>query len=227
MTTTCPKRALLASALIEAVATGAVLFVVVASGARIQQLSPDNEGLQLLVNSLATVAALIIAISIARGRTGAYLNPAAVLHDVIAKNLKTTRALSFVAAQTIGATVGVLLANTFFSTATFQVGTQQRAATKAVIGEVLATAILLKLGTLTSHFDDLRAAATTSMYVGIGFWVTPSTALINPAATIARSLTSTYAGIQPASAGAFIGAQLAAAIAVGTALRLRTSSRAG
>jgi glycerol uptake facilitator-like aquaporin len=204
-------------ALAEFVGTAFLVAVVVGSGIAAQQLSPHDVGLQLFENAAATAAGLVAIILAVGPVSGAHLNPVISLADRIFGGL-TTRALGvYVAAQVAGACSGCVVANLMFDRAAFEVSTKARSGGGMWLGEVVAT-----LGLLLVVFGVVRSGRIASApfavgaYIGAAYWFTSSTSFANPAVTVARMLSDTFAGIAPRSTPAFVIAQLTGAlVAVG------------
>ncbi|MDC0769499.1 aquaporin [Streptomyces sp. HD] len=197
----------------ETVGTGLLVAVVVGSGIQATELSRDV-GVQLLANSLATVFGLGVLILLLGPVSGAHFNPVVTLaawftgrrtpggpalRDVVA----------YVPAQILGAIGGAVLADAMFAEPMVRFSTHERSAGHLWLGEVVATAglILLILGLNRIGRAALAPAAVAS-YIGAAYWFTSSTSFANPAVTIGRAFTDTFAGIAPASVTAFIAAQL-------------------
>jgi glycerol uptake facilitator-like aquaporin len=199
---------------IEGAGTGAILFTVVGSGAHAQQLAPTSPGLQLLINSIATAVAVALAITFTRPLTGGHLNPLATLHAYVSHRVDLRGTILTIGAQTIGALLGVGLANVLFNSYAFAVSTNSRVRPETITGEVITTALLLIVGALSTSKLDTQAGTLIGSYVGAAYWISPSTAFMNPAATIARTFTNSYAGIAPRSAAAFVATQLVTVAAI-------------
>ncbi|MFI8633374.1 aquaporin [Microbacterium sp. NPDC077663] len=199
------------ASLAEAVGTGLLVTVVVGSGIAAERLSTDA-GLRLLENSTATALGLFVIIVLLAPVSGAHLNPAVTLASVVLDRRRGRDAAAFVAAQTAGAIGGALLANAMFSV-TPAVSRTERADAGTVLAEVVATAglVLLVAGLTRAAAAVPVIAAAVGAYIGAAYWFTSSTAFANPAATIGRVVSDTFAGIAPASAGAFLLAQLVGA----------------
>ena len=200
----------------EFLGTALLLAAIVGSGIAAQRLSPDDTGLQLLENSTATAAALIAIILALGPVSGAHLNPVVTIADRVFGGVSTREAAAYVAAQLVGAAAGTIIANLMFSEPAIALSTKPRSSPGLWLGEVAAT-----LGLLLVIFGVVRsqrpsaAPYAVGAYIGAAYWWTSSTSFANPAATLARTLSDTFAGIAPASTPAFIGAELlGAALAV-------------
>ncbi|GHI02508.1 aquaporin [Streptomyces cellostaticus] len=201
----------------EAVGTGLLVAVVVGSGIQATELSRDV-GVQLLANSLATVFGLGVLIAVLGPVSGAHFNPAVTLAAWFAGRRKadglTLRDVAaYVPAQIAGAMGGAILADAMFDKPLVNWSTHDRSASHLWLGEVVATAglILLIFGLDRIGRASLAPAAVAS-YIGAAYWFTSSTSFANPAVTIGRAFTDTFAGIAPASLAPFIAAQLAGAV---------------
>jgi glycerol uptake facilitator-like aquaporin len=195
--------------LAEFLGTALLLTAVVGSGIMAQRLSPDDIGLQLLENSIATAAALM-AIIIALGPiSGAHLNPVITLAERVFGAMSTGHAAAYIAAQVLGGAAGSILANLMFSLPAVELSTTTRSTPGLWLGEVLAT-----FGLLLVVFGAVRSGRTSVVpfavagYIAAAYWFTSSTSFANPAATLGRTLTDTFAGIAPESAPGFLTAEL-------------------
>ncbi|MFJ3307638.1 aquaporin [Streptomyces sp. NPDC086549] len=207
-------------ALAEAVGTALLVAVVVGSGIQATDLSPDV-GVQLLANSLATVFGLGVLILLLGPVSGAHFNPVVTLaawftgrrtgdgpsgRDVVA----------YISAQTVGAIAGAVLADAMFGKPLVRWSSHDRSAGHLWLGEIVATAglVLLIFGLSRVGRAHLAPAAVAS-YIGAAYWFTSSTSFANPAVTVGRAFTDTFAGIAPGSVAPFVVAQ-----AIGAALGL-------
>jgi glycerol uptake facilitator-like aquaporin len=211
----------------EAIGTGLLVCVVVGSGIAAQQLSPGNTGLQLLENSTATVFGLAVLILMFGPVSGAHFNPVVTAADWLlgrrtATGIGGVHVAPYIAAQTLGAIGGALLANTMFNLPTFQISTTGRAGTGHGIGEIVATAGLVALIFILARTGrHTVTAAAVGAYIGAAYWFTSSTSFANPAVTIGRIFTNTFAGIAPGSVPLYVGAQIVgAAIGLGLVVGL-------
>ena len=221
--------------LAELLGTALLVTVVVGSGIAAEQLSPDEVGLQLLENSTATMLGLTVLILLFGPVSGAHLNPVISLADWFVgrrtgSGLPLVEVGAFVVAQVVGAVAGSVLANLMFGVAT-SLSTDDRATGPHLLGEVVATSILVALVfALVRSGRGALAAPAVGAYIGAAYWFTSSTSFANPAVTVGRMLSDTFAGIAPASAPAFVGAQLVGLV-VGVVLVLAlypdAASRAG
>ncbi|MDQ0620172.1 aquaporin [Arthrobacter globiformis] len=192
----------------EFTGTAFLVMAVVGSGVMASRLSPDDVGLQLLQNSLATGAALV-ALIVALQPVSASFNPVVTLAERVLGVLDNRTAAGLIAAQFAGGLAGSVLANLMFGLDAVTFSNHERTGTGLWLGEVVATAGLLVIvfGTLRSGRTD-RVAFAVGGYITAAYWFTSSTSFANPAVTAARTITDTFAGIAPASAPGFILAQL-------------------
>lgn len=212
-----PERAggLRRATLAEFVGTAFLLAAVVGSGIMAESLT-DDVGLQLLINAVATAGVLVALILALGPASGAHLNPAVTLADRAFGGVDTRTAVLYVGAQIAGGIVGVVVANLMFDLPAATWSTTERSGGHLALAEVVAT-----LGLLLVIFGVVRsgragaAAYAVGGYIGGAYFFTASTSFANPAVTIARTLTDTFAGIEPASAPVFLAAQL-----VGTGLAI-------
>jgi arsenate reductase len=195
-------------ALAEFVGTAFLLMAVVGSGVMASRLSPDDAGLQLLQNSLATGAALV-ALIVALQPVSASFNPVVTLAERALGMIGTRTAAALIGAQVLGGLAGTVAANLMFGLDAVAVSTRERTGPGLWLGEAIATAGLLVVifGTLRAGKAD-RVALAVGGYITAAYWFTSSTSFANPAVTIARTVTDTFAGIAPASVPPFILAQL-------------------
>jgi glycerol uptake facilitator-like aquaporin len=206
----------------ELVGTAALVAVVVGSGIQATELSRDV-GVQLLANSLATVFGLAVLITLFGPVSGAHFNPAVTLAAWFTgrssgDGMTAREAAVYVPAQTLGAIGGAVLADAMFAEPLVKWSTHDRSAGHLWLGEIVATAglVLLVFGLTRTDRAHLASAAVAS-YIGAAYWFTSSTSFANPAVTVGRAFTDTFAGIAPASVAPFIAAQLVGA-AVGLGL---------
>ncbi|MEA2556591.1 MAG: hypothetical protein QOG88_129 [Actinomycetota bacterium] len=193
----------------EFVGTAFLLISVIGSGIAASRLSPNDVGLQLLENAMATAAALVAIISALGPVSGAHLNPVVTLVDHLLGGVRRVEGLAYMAAQTVGAIVGVIVANLMFGLPAIQVSRMQRSGSGLWLGESVATIglVLIVFGMVRSRRQSLIPLAVGA-YIGGAYFFTSSTSFANPAVAIARTLSDTFAGIAPASAPAFIVAEL-------------------
>ena len=204
-----PGRRLVA----EFIGTAFLLATVVGSGIMAETLSPDNAGVALAGNTLATAAMLVVLILIYGPVSGAHFNPAVTLAFAIKRDITVGEAAAYVVVQVTGALAGAMLAHVMFDQPLLFASQQARTGVGQWTGELVATFSLVAaiLGCLKWRPDAVPWAV--GLAIAGGYWYTSSTSFANPAVTIARSLTDTFSGILPAHAPAFIAAQCAGAVA--------------
>lgn len=196
----------------ELIGTGLLVTVVVGSGIAAQRLSPSDVGLQLLENSLATALGLTVIILIFQTVSGAHFNPVVTLTDrLLGTRHRPAEILAYLLAQIVGGIGGAILANLMFDTPT-TISTSDRLTAGHLLGEVVATAgLVLLIFALARTGRSAIVAPAVGAYIGAAYWFTSSTSFANPAVTIGRIFTDTFAGITPTSALWFIAAQLVGA----------------
>lgn len=193
----------------EALGTCVLIIAVVGSGIMASRLSPDDIGLQLLENAAATAGALIGLILMFGAVSGAHFNPAVTIIDRLFGTITTRDAVAYITAQILGGCVGSFLANAMFELPTFQWATTERSSGALWLSEVIAT-----IGLLLVIHGCVRSGRTSAVpfavgvWIGGAYWFTSSTSFANPSVTIARTLSDSFAGIEPASAPMFIVMQL-------------------
>lgn len=193
----------------EGVGTAFLVAAVVGSGIAAARLSPHDEGLQLLENSLITGAALV-ALILALQPVSAAFNPVVTVVERVLGAVDTATALALIAAQIVGAVVGAVIANLMFDLPAVTLSSHHRGSGGHWLGEVVATLglVLVIFGTARAGRSD-RVAFTVGAYITAAYWFTSSTSFANPAVTLARAVTDTFAGIAPASVPMFVAMQLA------------------
>ena len=191
----------------EALGTAFLLVAVVGSGIMGTRLSGGNDGIGLLANALATGGALIALIGTFGPISGAHFNPAVTLFELAGKRIAWQTALAYVPAQIAGAVSGMVTAHAMFGLPLVQTSHHTRNTPGEFIGEIVATfGLLLTIwGTARTKPDAVPLAVAA--YITGAYWFTSSTSFANPAVTIARALSDTFAGIAPESVAAFIAAQ--------------------
>ena len=201
--------------LAEAVGTTALLATVVGSGIMGTQLAAGNDAIALLANAAATAGLLYVAIVVLGPLSGAHFNPAVTLAMRLRGELDTRATLAYVGVQCVAAIAGVVLAHAMFDLPLLQPGTHARTGAAQWLSEAIATCGLLLTLLLGLRARPTAIPALVAAYIFAAYWFTASTSFANPAVTLARALTQTFAGIRPIDAPGFIVAQLA-----GTALAL-------
>jgi len=204
--------------LAEFTGTGLLVAVVVGSGIAATRLTSDG-ALRLLVNSLATALGLAVLILIFSPAGGAHFNPLVTVADwVLGRGSSLVETAAVAVCQVLGAVGGAALADVMFAVPALSVSRHHRDGLPLLVSEAVATAgLLLLIVTLARTGRTQHAAWSVGAWIGAAYWFTASTSFANPAVTIGRMLTNTYAGIAPASAPAFIAAQITGS-AIGTGL---------
>lgn len=204
------RRSLLA----EFVGSAVLAAVVVGSGIAAQRLSPGDTGLQLLENAAATAAGLYVIILVFGPISGAHLNPAVTLAARAFGELPMRTALAYVPAQVGGCIAGAVLANVMFDADPVSISGTERATLATGVAEVVATAgLVLVIFALARTGRAHLTPAAVGAYIGAAYFFTSSTSFANPAITVGRMFSDSFAGIAPASVLPFLAAQL-----IGTAL---------
>lgn len=193
----------------EGVGTFFLLAGVIGSGIMAETLSPNDVGLQLLQNAFATAGVLVAIIFAFGAASGAHFNPAVTLAERAFGNIDTPMAARYIVVQVIGGILGVMAANVMFDLPAIEWSTKDRSAGHLVFAESIATfgLLIIIFGVVRSGRASVVAVAVAG-YIGGAYYFTSSTSFANPAVTVARTFSDTFAGIEPASAPGFIGAQL-------------------
>lgn len=187
--------------------------VVIGSGIMGARLSDGNDAVALLANTLATAASLYVLISALAPISGAHFNPAVTLVATLRREIGVTRALCFIVAQIVGCVAGALLAHAMFELPVLQIASTERVGAAQLLSEGMATFALVACILLVSRARPEAIAPAVALTIAAGYWWTSSTSFANPAITIARALSDTFAGIRPQDAPGFIAAQFIGAIA--------------
>jgi glycerol uptake facilitator-like aquaporin len=207
----------------EFVGTALLVTVVVGSGIAAAQLSPDDTGLQLLENSLATAFGLGVLILLFGPVSGAHFNPVVSLSDWVlgrrsGTGMASGKVLLYSITQISGGSVGAVLANVMFDRQVFEIATKARLSVGHLVGEIVATAGLIALIFALARTSRAGlSAAAVGAYIGAAYWFTSSTSFANPAVTVGRMFSDSFAGIAPASVLPFVAAQIVGGL-VGLAL---------
>lgn len=204
-----PARALVA----EFLGTALLLAAVVGSGIMGDRLSEGNTAIALLANSLATGAALVVLILTFGPLSGGHFNPVVSLVTAVEGRLSWPGAARYMAAQTSGAAVGVVVATLMFDESLFALSHSVRGGMSQVFSEFVATFGLISVVCSGSRTRPSSLPFAVGAYITAAYWFTASTSFANPAVTIARTLTDTFAGIRPADVSGFVAAQLLGAAA--------------
>jgi glycerol uptake facilitator-like aquaporin len=197
----------------EALGTALLLMIVVGSGIMAQRLAGGNDALALMGNTLATGAGLVVLIIMFGPISGAHFNPAVTLAFALRREIGWRPAIGYLAVQIIAGVIGVWIAHAMFGEAIWQVSTKLRDGPGQALAEFVATFGLVGAILASLRFRPDSTPFVVGLYVSSAYWFTASTSFANPAVTIARSLTNTFAGIAPSSAPAFMLAQVAGSIA--------------
>ena len=198
--------------LAEYIGTATLVCVVVGSGIMGTNLSKDS-GVALLINAFSTIFALALLILIIAPISGAHFNPAVTLVQVLRREMNAVEFLSFISAQIAGAITGAIIANVMFDLEAIQISTNERVTTGTLVGEVIATAGLITvIFVLVARSQDKLIPVAVAAWIGSAYFFTSSTSFANPAVTIGRVFSDTFAGINPGSVLPFIIAQLVGAI---------------
>ena len=196
----------------EFVGTALLLAAVVGSGVMGVRLAQGNDAVALLANAGATAAALYVLIEIFAPISGAHFNPAVTLAMRLRGGLSTRDALAYVAVQVAGAVIGVLLAHAMFGLVLVQPGVHARTGAAQWLSEGVATFGLLLTILLGLRHRPRAIPVLVASWIFAAYWFTASTSFANPAVTLARGLTQTFAGIRPIDVPAFVIAQIGGAI---------------
>jgi glycerol uptake facilitator-like aquaporin len=200
----------------EGLGTALLLAVVVGSGIMGERLAGGNDALALLGNTLATGAGLVVLILMFGPISGAHFNPVVTLAFLIRREIGAAAASAYAAVQFAGAVLGVWTAHLMFAEPLLQISHKLRAGPSQVFAEAVATFGLIGTILATSKFRPAMTPVAVGLYITAAYWFTASTAFANPAVTVARALSDSFAGIAPASAPGFILGQLVgAALGVG------------
>lgn len=197
----------------EALGTAMLLAIVIGSGIMGERLAGGNVAIALLGNTVATGAGLVVLITVFGPLSGAHFNPAVTLVFALRREIGWTLASAYLIAQVIGGILGVWCAHTMFVEPILQVSTKLRDGQAQAFAEFVATFGLIAAILGAIRFRPDATPMIVGLYITSAYWFTASTLFANPAVTIARSLSNTFAGIAPTSAPMFITAQLAGAIA--------------
>jgi glycerol uptake facilitator-like aquaporin len=196
----------------EALGSFFLFATVVGSGIMADSLAGGNVAIALLGNTLATAAILYVLITMLGPVSGAHFNPAVTLVFSLRREIGAGLALAYVAAQLGGGILGVWAAHLMFDLPILQSSTTLRTGVGQWAGEVIATFGLLLTILVTREASNRSVPLSVALYIAAGYWFTSSTSFANPAITVARSLTDTFAGIAPVDVLGFVAAQLAGAI---------------
>ena len=203
----------------EFLGTAFLLATVIGSGIMGERLSGGNVAIALLGNTLPTGAILFVLITMLGPISGAHFNPAVTAVFALRKELSAVEAVNYVGAQVLGAILGVLAAHLMFEETVLQISTRLRAGPAQWFSEWVAAFGLVLTILLTLKANRAAVAASVGLYITAAYWFTASTSFANPAVTIARALSNTFAGIRPHDVAPFIIAQLTGAVIAAYACR--------
>lgn len=196
----------------ELFGTAMLLATVVGSGIMGETLSPDNDAIALLGNTIATGAILVVLILMLGPVCGAHFNPAVTLGFVLRREMGIPAAGAYWAAQVIGGVLGVLIAHGMFDQELLQISAKARTGPAQWFAEGVATFGLLSTIFLVGKSREEAVPLAVGLYITAGYWFTASTSFANPAVTIARGFTNTFSGIDPYHVPAFVLAQFGGAV---------------
>ena len=196
----------------EFLGTLTLVAIVVGSGIMATNLSPDI-GVQLLINTISTVFGLAVLIQILGPISGANFNPVVTMIDLIQKRTNFLTFIQYVIAQTAGAITGAILANAMFSHPLIEISTKARSGGNQYLGEIVATAGLILIINLMIHQEKMNLIPViVASWIGSAYFFTSSTSFANPAVTIGRIFSDSFAGIAPGCVTKFIAAQILGAL---------------
>ena len=197
----------------EAIGTALLLAIVVGSGIMGERLAEGNAAVALLANSIATGAGLYALIVMLGPISGAHFNPVVSAVSVCEGRLSARCCAVYVLAQIIGAFAGVAAAHAMFGLSIFQISDHVRPTVGEGLGEIIATFGLVLVISLTLQFRAEAIPMAVAAFITSAYWFTSSTSFANPAVTLARAMTDTFAGISPGSVPLFVGGQLLGGVA--------------
>ena len=196
----------------EFLGTCLLVCIVVGSGIMATNLSQDV-GIQLLINTVSTVFGLMVLIQLLMPISGAHFNPVVTLINLIQKNVSISTFVKFSIVQTAGAITGAVLANAMFNLVLFETSTKIRSGSNLYLGEVIATAgLILVINLLVSQEKTALIPVMVASWIGSAYFFTSSTSFANPAVTIGRIFSDSFAGIAPGTVLQFIAAQIIGAL---------------
>jgi glycerol uptake facilitator-like aquaporin len=196
----------------ELFGTATLLLVVIGSGVMATNLSKDV-GVQLTINSAATGLILYILITLLGPISGAHFNPVVTAIQLYKKNITASLAAAYLVAQLLGAVIGVALANFIFNLPIIEISQKDRTGAELFVSEILATAgLVFIIFTAIAQKSEAKIPVLVGAYISAAYFFTSSTSFANPAVTVARTLSDTFAGIAPSSVAPFIAAQILGAV---------------
>ena len=196
----------------EFIGTAMLLATVIGSGIMGERLAGGNVAIALLGNTIPTGAILIVLITMLGPISGAHFNPAVTAVFALRKEIAGSDALGYVLAQALGGIVGVLAAHLMFDESVLQIASKVRAGPSQWFSEWVAAFGLVLTILLTLRANSAAVATSVGLYITAAYWFTASTSFANPAVTIARALSDTFAGIRPQDVAPFIVAQMIGAV---------------
>jgi glycerol uptake facilitator-like aquaporin len=207
--------------LAELLGSAFLAALVIGSGIAAQTLSPGDVGLQLLENALATAAGLATIILMFGPVSGGHFNPVVSLADASFGGISVRDALAYIPAQIVGCVLGAVAANAMFALSAISISTHHRASSAHLLSEAIATAgLLLVIFSLARTKRTASAPAAVGAYIGAAYFFTSSSSFANPAISVGRIFSNTFAGIAPASVPAFVLAQLVGGACAIAAIRV-------
>ncbi|HZU61768.1 MAG TPA: MIP/aquaporin family protein [Solirubrobacteraceae bacterium] len=207
--------------LAELLGSGFLAAVVIGSGIAAQRLSPNDVGLELFENAAATAAGLYAIILMFGPVSGGHFNPAVSIADAVFGGLPRRELMTYVPVQIVGCVLGAVLANAMFGLTVISISVKHRGSPAHLLSEVIATlGLLLVIFALARTRRAGSAAPAVGAYIGAAYFFTSSTSFANPAISIGRMFSNTFAGIAPASVPGFVLAQLAATAIAVVAIRM-------
>ena len=196
----------------ELFGTATLLLVVIGSGVMATNLSKDV-GVQLTINSAATGLILYILITLLGPISGAHFNPVVTAIQLFKKNITASLAAAYLVAQLVGAVIGVALANFIFNLPIIEISQKDRTGAELFVSEILATAgLVFIIFTAIAQKSEAKIPVLVGAYISAAYFFSSSTSFANPAVTVARTLSDTFAGIAPSSVAPFIAAQILGAV---------------
>jgi glycerol uptake facilitator-like aquaporin len=204
--------ALLRQSVAEFLGTAFLLATVIGSGIMAERLAGGNVALALLCNTLPSGAILFVLITMLAPISGAHFNPAVTGVLLLRREHRANTAAAFIAAQCSGALIGMLVAHVMFAEPILQLSTKMRSGGSQWFSEWVATFGLIMSILLTRRSAPAAIPAVVGLYITAAYWFTASTSFANPAVTLARGFSDTFAGIRPIDVPAFVMAQLAGAV---------------
>jgi glycerol uptake facilitator-like aquaporin len=196
----------------EIFGTATLLLVVIGSGVMATNLSKDV-GVQLTINSAATGLILYILITLLGPISGAHFNPVVTAIQLFKKNITASLAAAYLVAQLVGAVIGVAIANFIFNLPIIEISQKDRTGAELFVSEILATAgLVFIIFTAIAQKSEAKIPVLVGAYISAAYFFTSSTSFANPAVTVARTLSDSFAGIAPSSVAPFIAAQILGAV---------------